>query len=99
MKPLYKNAKSVILIVILIVFIFYSINTLENFQGNTVNTFLNLPTWMIYLIIIFAMLLAVGSLVVQLYPYILGVSVAKHGINAYFGSKNPTTTREPNNNS
>jgi hypothetical protein len=99
MKSSYTNAKSLILILVLLVFILYSINTLENFQGNTINTVLNLPTWMVYIIIIFIMLLAVGTLIVQLYPYILGVSVAKHGINAYFGSKNPTTTREPNNNS
>jgi len=81
MKLLYKSAKSLIIILILVAIIFYNINTLENFQGNTLKTLENLPSWIIYLAIIIGMIIALGTLVAKIYPYVLGIGVAREGIS------------------
>lgn len=83
-----KLSNFIIPLFAVIIIIYYS-QSVENFQTSTFDTLLNLPRWMVYLAILILMFGALVTMFAQIYPWIVGLQTARHGINAAssFGSK------------
>lgn len=83
-----------VLILLAIVVALYSLEVKENFEGTTLNTFLNLPPWFIYTLIILFVLFIFMQMILQFLPWIYGIKTAGDlggkAINGYFGKKNNT---------
>jgi len=66
----------------------------ENFQGNTFDTLANLPSWLIYLIIVLIIIFVFMQMILQFFPWIYGIKTAGElggkVVNGYFGKKNNT---------
>lgn len=78
-KPLFYSA---LLFIGIGIASYYMINV-ESFEtsypvGNTVNTLLNLPSWLVYVIIGMILLLTLFS---TIYPWVIGFKTAGQGIS------------------
>ena len=86
-------------IVTSIVIYYYKYEYVEPFQGNTVNTLLNLPSWIIYSLMAFLMIMALLSMYIQFMPWMYGIKTAGNlggrAINGYFGKRNAIVPVKP----
>jgi len=77
----------------------YYYNYIENFQGSTANTLLNLPSWFVYTILIFIMICILLTMFLQFLPWMYGIKTAGNlggrAINGYFGKKNSVIPVKP----
>ncbi len=96
----YSSIYVVIIILCIAIYIYY--NSIENFENNTLDTFKNLPSWLIYMIIVIILL---AILLQNIMPWIVGgtaisagASTAGRWINAAYQKPNTQTRRRNNNN-
>jgi hypothetical protein len=96
----YSSIYVVIIIVCIGIYLYY--NSIENFQNNTLDTFANLPSWLIYMIIV---ILLLAIFLHNILPWIIGAkaiaagaSTANTWIKAAHQRPPNTLTRRPNNN-
>lgn len=77
----------------------YYYQSLENFQGSTANTLLNLPPMFIYTIIVFIMICVVLTMVLQFLPWMYGIktvgNIGTKAVNGYFGQKSAIVPVKP----
>lgn len=96
----YSSIYVVILILCVGIYLYY--NSIEKFENNTLDTFANLPSWLIYIVI------AIGLIVIliqNIMPWVVGgsaiyagASTAGKWINAAYQKPNTQTRRRNNNN-
>jgi len=98
------NTTHLIIIFILSLFIVvYYYQYVENFEGSpfgtTAGTLANLPSWFIYVIIVFVMICVILGMVLQFLPWMYGIKTAGNiggrVVNGYFGKKNAIVPVKP----
>jgi hypothetical protein len=77
----------------------YYYQNIENFEGSTANTLLNLPPWFIITIIVFIMICIILSMVLQFLPWMYGIktvgNIGTKAVNGYFGPKTSIVPVKP----